>query len=79
MRPVVTVAYWESIVLLAGSLGILFRKLVTGEIPLGGLLDGDVRDPTSAGRFSCQASAGRAQSLTVTLFVALWYLLQQIS
>lgn len=78
MRSVVTVAFWESVALLAGFFGIFFWKLLTGEISLSGLLDGDVRDPTSADRFSCQASAGRAQSVTVTLFVALWYLVQVI-
>jgi len=78
MRFVVTLAYWESIALLAGFFGILFWKLLTGDIPLSGLLDGDVRDPASLEGFSSRASVGRAQSLTVTLFVGLWYLLQVI-
>ena len=68
MRSVVTVAYWESIVLLAGFIVVVAWKLCTGEISLSGLLDGDVRDQTSADGFSSQASAGRAQSLAVILF-----------
>jgi uncharacterized YccA/Bax inhibitor family protein len=78
MRSFVTVAYWEGAVLVGGLFGIVLWKLFTGDIPLKGLLDGDVREPKSGNGFSSQASAGRAQSLTVTLFVALWYLLQII-
>lgn len=78
MRFLVTMAYWEVVVLVGGLFGIVFWKLFTGGIPLKGLLDGDVRDPNSADGFSTQASVGRTQSLTVTLFLALWYLLQVI-
>jgi hypothetical protein len=78
MRSVVIVAYWESFVLLAGFFAVVLWKLFTAEIPLGGLLEGDVRDRTSAGGFMCRPSAGRAQSLTIVLFVAVWYLIQVI-
>jgi len=78
MHSLATVARWEGVVLLGGFLGVVFWKLLTGSIPLAGLLDGDVRDSESAHGFSSQASAGRAQSLMVTLFVAMWYLLQVI-
>jgi len=78
MRSVVTLAYWESIVLLVGFFAVVLWKLFTGEISLSGLLEGDVRDQNSAGGFVSQASAGRAQSLTIVLFVAIWYLVQVI-
>ena len=78
MRSLATLAYWEAVVLLAGLLGVMLWKLLTGGISLDGLLEGDVRDPNSADGFRSQASAGRAQALTITLVVALWYLLQVI-
>jgi len=78
MRTLATVVCWEGVVLLVGFFGIVFWKLSTGGISLNGLLEGEVRDSNSDDGFSSQASVGRAQSLAVTLFVALWYLLQVI-
>jgi len=78
MRSLVTVAYCEAVLLLGGFFGIVFWKVCTGGISLNGLLDGDVRDSPDMDGFSSQASSGRAQSFTVVVFVALWYLLQLI-
>jgi hypothetical protein len=80
MRTLSTLAYWEGLILFGGLFGVVLWKLFTGAIPLNGLLEGDVRDHNSfdGSGFSSSPSAGRSQSLIVTLFVALWYLLQVI-
>jgi hypothetical protein len=78
MRWLSLFAYWEGLILLSGFFGIVFWKLMTGEISLDGLLEGDVRDSNNASGYSTYASAGRAQSLTLTLFVALYYLVQVV-
>jgi len=78
MRFLVAAAYWQTVILLGGFFAVVLWKLFTGGISLNGLLDGDVRDPNSADGLSSEASAGRAQSIILTLFVALWYLLQVI-
>jgi hypothetical protein len=78
MGFLVATADWQAVLLLGGFFAVVLWKLFTGRIPLRGLLDGDVRDPNSPDGFSSEASAGRVQSITVTLFVALWYLLQVI-
>jgi hypothetical protein len=41
MRFLVTVAYWEGVVLVGGLFGIVLWKLSTGGMPLKGLLDGN--------------------------------------
>jgi hypothetical protein len=66
--------------LFGGFLSVVLWKLMTGGISLSYLLDGDVRDPNSddGSGFRSSPSAGRAQALVVTLFVAGWYLLQVI-
>lgn len=80
MRMISTLVYWEGLILLGGFVGIVLWKLLTGSISLNGLLEGDVRDPKAfdGSGFSASPSAGRTQLLVVTLFVALWYLLQVI-
>jgi len=78
MPLLVKFAYWEAVVLFGGFLGVVLWKLLTGSIPLGYLLDGDVRDPSTANGFSSQASTGRTQTLVVTLFIAGYYLQQVI-
>lgn len=78
MPSVPTLAYWEGAILMAGFFGIVFWRLMTGGIALDQLLEGDIRDPSSADGYSPYVSAGRAQSLLITLFVALSYLLQVI-
>jgi hypothetical protein len=64
--------YWEVTVLLAGFLGIVFWKILTGQISLSSLLSGDNADGTAS------FSPGRAQLLVLTLIVALQYVMQVI-
>jgi len=78
MPSLITLACWEGLVLIAGFFGIVFWKLMTGEIVLDQLLDGDIRDPNCSDGYGSYVSAGRAQSLLITLFIALYYLLQVI-
>jgi hypothetical protein len=78
MRSISTLAAYEGLILLAGFFGIVFWRLLTGRIGLNQLLEGDIRDPKSAEGYSTQPSAGRAQSLVITAFAALYYLLQVI-
>jgi|CZKD01.1.fsa_nt_gi hypothetical protein len=80
MNSLAKMAFWGAVVLLSGFFGVVFWNLFTGRISLNGLLEADVRDPKSsnASGFSAVPSAGRAQALVATLFVAGWYLLQVI-
>lgn len=71
-----TLAEWVGFLLFAGFFGVVFWKLASGTIPLDRLLETGVR--ASQGADSSSASAGRAQSLAVTLFVALYYLIHVI-
>jgi hypothetical protein len=78
MRTLSEVARWEGFILLGGLFGIIFWKLLTGGISLDRLLEGDIGGPNNApdcGR-GTYVSAGRAQSLAITAFAALYYLLQ---
>jgi hypothetical protein len=76
MPSLATLAYWEAVVLLGGLAGVVSWQIATGQISLAYLLEGDVRDPNSPDGFSSRASAGRAQALAITLFVAAYYLIQ---
>lgn len=80
MNSLHTLAAVMGEVLLGGFLAVVLAKLVLGGISLSGLLDGDVADPNSPDGSNVRSapSAGRAQTLLATLFVALWYLLQVI-
>jgi hypothetical protein len=78
MPPVTTLAHWEGLILVGGFFGVVFWKLFTGQIPLNRLLEGDIRDPHAADGYSSYVSGGRVQSLLLTLFAALYYLLQVI-
>lgn len=73
-----TLASWGGLILLAGFFGIVFWKLATGGIVLDELLEGDIRDPDSTDGSSSYVSAARVQSLLITLFAALFYLVQVI-
>ncbi len=68
-------------VLFGGFFVVVLWKLFTGGIPLNGLLEGDVRDDNSpdGSGVSSAPSAGRAQAFTVTMYIAVWYLLQVIN
>lgn len=65
-----TLAEWIGFLLFGGFFAVVFWKLATGSIPLDQLLE--TGGPTSS------SSAGRAQSLAVTLFAALYYLIHVI-
>jgi hypothetical protein len=69
-------AYWEGLILIGGLFGVVFWKLVSGDIPLDDLFEGDIR--AADGSFTSQASAGRVQSFLVTMYVAFYYLMQVI-
>jgi len=73
-----TLAQWEGFLLLGGFFAIVFWKLATQSISLDQLLEGDIRDPNGKDGYSTYISAGRAQSLLITIFAALYYLLQVI-
>lgn len=76
-----TLAEWAGFLLLGGLFAVVFWKLATGKIPLDQLLETGIR-PAQDGKAddasTSSVSAGRAQSLAVTLFVALYYLIQVI-
>jgi hypothetical protein len=80
MNSLLKLASSAGVVLLGGFFAVIFWKLFTGSISLNGLLEGDVRDQNSSdgSGVSTVPSAGRSQTLLVTLFVAVWYLLQVI-
>ena len=71
-----TLAEWVGFLLFGGFFGVVFWKLANGSIPLDRLLETSVSGPQDAD--SSSASAGRAQSLAVTLFVASYYLIHVI-
>ena len=71
-----TLAYWGGLILISGLFGVVFWKLATGEIALDDLFEGRIRE--SDGSYTSQVSAGRVQTFLVTIYVALYYLLQVI-
>src|SRR5271165_2006597 len=78
MPTLATLAYWEAVVLLVGLAGAVLWLIVSGQISLAYLLEGDVR--SADGRsFTTEVSPGRVQALIVTLYVALYYLMQVIN
>jgi hypothetical protein len=79
MPVVLTLTYWGSLILIGGFFGIVLWKLLTGGIILEQLLEGDIRDPHGKNGYSSYVSPGRVQSLVITLFAALYYLLQVIN
>jgi len=71
-------ARWVGLILLSGFFGLVVWKLLTGGISLDRLLEGDIgtangADGSDPGTY---VSVGRAQSLAITAFAALYYLLQ---
>lgn len=78
MHSLVKAAAIAGFVLFGGFFCVVTWKLLTGEISLSYLLDGDVRDSSSSTGFTTDASAGRTQTLLVTISVAGYYLLQVI-
>ena|ERR1700690_1194934 len=78
MPSLATLAYWEAVVLLGGLAGAVFWQIASGQISLAYLLEADVRNADGTG-FTTEVSPGRVQALIVTLYVALYYLLQVIN
>src|SRR5271169_3863141 len=73
-------AKWGGLLLLGGFFGIVFWKLADGSMVLDQLFEGSIRDrhPKNTSGYSNYVSAGRVQTFLVTVFVALYYLLQVI-
>jgi len=71
-----TLASWEGLILIGGLIGIVVWKMMTGEISLEQLFEGETlaRDGTR----SSYASGGRVQAFLVTIYVAFYYLMQVI-
>jgi hypothetical protein len=70
-----TLAQWVGFLLFGGFFGVVFWKLANGAISFDQLLENSA-SPSQGG--SSSPSASRAQSLGVTLFVALYYLVHVI-
>jgi len=71
-----TLASWEGLILIGGLIGIMVWKMITGEISLEQLFEGETR--ARDGTRSSDVSGGRVQVFLVTVFVALYYLMQVI-
>jgi len=78
MPAPVTLAECVGFLLFGGFFGVLFWKLANGTIPFDQLLETGLRPSRDGGIEDSSSSAGRAQSLAVTLFVALYYLIHVI-
>jgi hypothetical protein len=76
-----TLGEWVGFLLLGGFFGVVFWKLANGSIALDQLLEAGIGSSQEAGdndSGSSAVSAGRAQSLLITVFVALYYLIRVI-
>ncbi|HWZ45069.1 MAG TPA: hypothetical protein VNW97_16460 [Candidatus Saccharimonadales bacterium] len=69
-----TLASWEAVVIVAGLFGLVCWKMITGEISLDCLFEGDGKDDT--GNPASYTSAGRVQAFGATLYIALYYIVQ---
>jgi hypothetical protein len=70
------VARSGGLVLFGGVFGLIVWKMLVGSIGLDQLLEGDIGGSCDAERgVGTYVSAGRAQALATTMFVALYYLL----
>lgn len=78
MHTLSVMARWEGLILLGGFFGIVVWKLLSGGISLDQLLEGDIGTPNRADGSDpgTYVSLGRAQSLVITSFTALYYLMQ---
>ena len=75
MHSLAALALWGGIVLLSGFFAVVFWQLLTRQIPLRQLLEGDCREGSG---YSSKFSPGRAQLLFFTIVFALYYLAQVI-
>ena len=69
-----TLASWEAVAIVAGLCGLVFWKMITGEISLERLFEGDGKD--DAGNPAAYTSTGRVQAFAATLYIAVYYLVQ---
>jgi hypothetical protein len=78
MHTLSVMARWEGLILLGGFFGVVVWKLLSGGISLDQLLEGDTGSPNGASGSDpgTYVSVGRAQSLVITAFTALYYLIQ---
>ncbi len=75
MHSLASLALWGGVILLSGFFGLVFWKLLTRQIPLGQMLEGDCREGVG---YSSKFSPGRAQLLFFTIVFAVYYLAQVI-
>jgi hypothetical protein len=76
-----TLAQWVGFLLFGGFFGVVFWKLANGTMSLEQLLENSAGSSQGAdgnGVDASSPSAGRAQSLAITLFVAFYYLVHVI-
>jgi hypothetical protein len=76
MPSPLTLAGWEGLILIGGFFAVVLWKLMTGEIVLDQLFEGDIREQN--GKYTTHTSAGRLQAFWVTLYAAFYYLVQLI-
>ena len=73
-----TLVYWEGLILIGGLGAVVLWKLMTGEIALDKLFDGDIRNRNSSGGYDSYSSMGRVQAFWVTIYTAFYYLTQVV-
>jgi hypothetical protein len=71
-----TLVYWEGLILIGGLTAVVLWKLMTGEIALDKLFDGDIRN--SRGGYDSYSSLGRVQAFWVTIYTAFYYVTQVV-
>lgn len=73
MPSLSTLASWEGLILIGGLFAVVLWKMLSGEIPLDQLFEGDIR-----GSNNSYISSGRIQAFWVTIYVAYYYLVQVV-
>lgn len=73
MPSPVTLASWEGLILIGGLFAVVLWKMLSGEIPLDQLFEGDIR-----GSSTPYISSGRIQAFWITIYVAYYYLVQVV-
>jgi hypothetical protein len=76
MPSPLTLAYWEGLILILGLFGVVFWKLITRDVALDRLFEGDIRNQD--GEYASYVSTGRVQAFIVTIYAASYYLIQVI-
>jgi hypothetical protein len=76
MPSPLTLAYWEELVLILGLFSVVFWKLISSDVSLDQLFEGDIRNED--GEYASYVSSARVQTFIVTIYVASYYLIQVI-